>query len=75
VSSTTLAMLILGRDGPDVADSGAALVSDVDVMKHIFAATTDNSCLGPATTIEPMTMQAARIATRPEGINQRRTSA
>jgi hypothetical protein len=66
-------MLIWGREDPELAGMGSevaepavAFVSDVEVMQHILAEVTDSSCSGALTTIEPMTMRAARIATRPD---------
>ena len=51
MSSTTLAMLILGRDELDVAESSItepveAFVSEVDVMQHIFTEATDTMTRG-----------------------------
>jgi hypothetical protein len=49
VSNTTFSKLMLGRDGPevaDVADPASALVSGVDVMKPILAAATDTMAGG-----------------------------
>jgi hypothetical protein len=81
-------MLILGREEPevagidsDIAEPAAAFVSEVEVMQYIFVATTDTFAvhsgqfaLGTLTTIEPMTMQAARTATRPQLAKDRRAS-
>jgi hypothetical protein len=52
--------------GSEVAEPAVAFVSEVKVMQHIFAWATDSPRSGALTTIEPMTMRPARIATRPD---------
>jgi hypothetical protein len=76
VSNTTSPKLIVGRDGSEVAERGSAVGSDVDVMKDILAIATDSFLFGPASTIERVTMQAARqLATRSDLGKEPRTSA
>jgi hypothetical protein len=76
VSSTTICTLIVGRDGPEAADPASVVGSEIEVMKDILAAVTDTLTRGTASTIERVTMQAARLlASRPGLVNHHRTSA
>ena len=73
MSSTTSPTLMLGRVA---AEPGSAFVSAVEVMNYIFAVATDTIGWGTVSTIERVTMQAARqLATPPTSVNPSRTSA
>ena len=66
VSSTTLPMLTLGREEPEVAATGSgvveaagAFVSEVEVMQHILVAATDTMTRGSLRRLQELATRAA----------------